>query len=89
MHEIALVDTEGRVRRTAAQMTRHPTRMPSDGSTRACTRDMFSYGGCPAPLGNPDECPGKTRRLSAPRGTMERFDRRLHVRVSASDIERA
>ena len=29
------------------------------------------------------------RRLSAPRGTMERFDRRLHVRVGQADIERA
>lgn len=32
---------------------------------------------------------GKTRRLSAFRGTMERFDRRLHVRVGEADVKRA
>ena len=35
-------------------MARHPTRMPSDGSTCACARDTLPCGGCPAPLGSPD-----------------------------------
>lgn len=86
-NEIALVGTGSHAHRAAASMARRPTRMPSDGSARV--RDTLPCGGCPAPLESPDGRPGETRRLSAPRGTMERFDRRLHVRVGQADIERA
>lgn len=87
-HKIALVGTGGRAHRTAASMARCPTRMPSDGSTRACARDTLPCGGCPAPLGSPDAVRARraSRRLG---GTMERFDRRLHVRVGEADVERA
>lgn len=69
-------------------MARRPTRMPSDGSTRACARDTLPCGGSPAPLESPDNRPGKTR-LSAPRGNHGKIRQAPAVRVEQADIERA
>ena len=87
-HEIALVGIGGRTHRAVASMARHLTRMPSDGSTRACARDTLPCGGSPAPLESPDNRPGKTR-LSASRGNHGKIRQAPAVRVEQADIERA
>ena len=86
-HEIALVGTGSRAHRAAASMACFSTRMPSDGSTHACAGDTLPCGGCPAPLGSPDDRPGMTRRLSAPRGNITTSALvRLLLQLPAEDV---